>query len=173
MALTGTKATAPVSIWQRYVSMVFARCIAALSRPSLKSVVRLTRRDGERVHSAVIGDWGEHLAARWLCKRGRKILYRNYRAPQGGEVDIVCREGRTLTFVEVKTRTSSERGRPGMAVDAAKEKLILRGARSWMRMLGEAAAAEIPTRCDIVEVILREGMKPEIAIIEGAFRIKD
>jgi hypothetical protein len=29
---------------------------------------------------------------------------------------------------------------------------------------------DIPTRCDIVEVVLREGERPEIGIIEGAFR---
>jgi len=123
------------------------------------------------VDSATIGLWGEHLAAQWLRRKGRKILYRNYRAVRGGEVDIVCREGKMLTFVEVKTRTSADRGRPGQAVNAAKEKLILRGAASWLRMLGKEAAADIPTRCDIVEVILKDGQKPEVTLLEGVFRI--
>ena len=115
-----------------------------------------------------IGAWGEHLAAQWLHKHGRKVLYRNYRAPGGGEVDIVARHRKTLTFVEVKTRTSTEWGRPADAVDAEKQKLILRGASAWLRMLDDAQ--KIPTRCDIVEVVLRDGEKPEIQVIEGAFR---
>lgn len=117
-----------------------------------------------------IGRWGEHLAARWLRKHKRKVLYRNYRGPQGGEVDIVCRHGDTLNFVEVKTRTSTDFGRPGEAVNAAKEQLILRGARAWLRLLGNP---NIKTRCDIVEVVLREGELPDIQIIEGALRIWD
>lgn len=117
-----------------------------------------------------IGAWGEHLAAKWLHRHGRKVLYRNYRAPGGGEVDIVARHRKTLTFVEVKTRTSTEWGRPADAVDADKQKLILRGANAWLRMLDDPQS--IPTRCDIVEVILREGAKPEIQVIEAAFRVE-
>lgn len=115
-----------------------------------------------------IGALGEHLAAQWLRSHGRKVLYRNYRAPGGGEVDIVARHRKTLTFVEVKTRTSTEWGRPADAVDAEKQKLILRGASAWLRMLDDAQ--NIPTRCDIVEVVLRDGEKPEIQVIEAAFR---
>lgn len=116
-----------------------------------------------------IGAWGEHLAVKWLRRNGRKLLYRNYRAPGGGEVDIVARHKKLLTFIEVKTRTSTDRGRPADAVTADKQKLILRGASAWLRMLDESQ--NIPTRCDVVEVILRHGEKPQIQIIEGAFRI--
>lgn len=171
MVLIDTKAMEPVNTWKRFASTALARCTDVLSRPSLNSCLRLTQRDGMRVDSATIGRWGEHLAAQWLRMQGRKVLYRNYRAPHGGEVDIVCRQKRLLTFVEVKTRTSTERGRPAEAVNRAKEKLILRGANAWLRMLDEAD--KIPTRCDIVEVILREGEKPQIDIIEGAFKLFD
>ena len=116
-----------------------------------------------------IGHWGEHLAARWLKTHGRKILYRNYRASGGGEVDIVCRHGNTLTFVEVKTRTSDKLGRPGEAVNAAKRELILRGARNWLRLLDNP---DIETRCDVAEVILRDGELADITVIEGAFHLR-
>lgn len=115
-----------------------------------------------------IGAWGEHLAAKWLRRHGRKVLYRNFRAPGGGEVDIVARHRKLLTFVEVKTRTSTERGRPADAVTKDKERLIIKGANAWLRMLDDSV--NIPTRCDIVEVVLREGEKPEVSVIEGAFR---
>ncbi len=169
MGLSDTKVMERDSILKHFASTVLARCTDVLSRPSLSSNLRLTQHDGSRVSSATIGRWGEHLAAQWLRKHGRKILYRNYRGPHGGEVDIVCRQKKLLTFVEVKTRTSTERGRPAQAVNSAKEKLILRGAQAWLRMLEDAD--KIPTRCDIVEVILRDGEKPKIDIIEGAFKV--
>src|SRR6187549_2010470 len=100
MASNGTKATAPPSTFRRFVSTALARCTAALSRPSLSSRLRLTRSDGTRVDKDTIGAWGEHLAAQWLRRKGRKVLHRNYRAPNGGEVDIVARHKKFLTFVE-------------------------------------------------------------------------
>ena len=61
-----------------------------------------------------MGRAGEELAAKYLRKNGHKILYRNFRASHGGEVDIVCRDRQhnELVFVEVKTRSSEEFGRP-------------------------------------------------------------
>ena len=119
--------------------------------------------------SATIGRWGEHLAAQWLGRHGRKVLYRNFRAPHGGEVDIVGRHGAVLTFVEVKTRTSDAYGRPGDAVNAEKEELILRGARAWLKML--EGGETIRTRCDVVEIVLIEGEKPRVNVVESAFRL--
>ncbi len=115
-----------------------------------------------------IGRWGEYLAARWLAQNGRKVLYHNFRAPRGGEVDIVARHGDTLTFSEVKTRTSTKLGRPGEAVTEQKKHLILRGAQAWLKLLHDP---NIKTRCDVIEVVLRDGEVPDIQIIEGAFRL--
>lgn len=139
-----------------------------LTRPSLRTRMRLKKSDGTRLDNATLGSWGEHLAAQWLRKNGRKVLYRNYRAGGGGEVDIVARHGKMLTFVEVKTRTSTARGRPAEAVNKAKEELIIRGMQGWLRMLDDSQ--NIPRRCDIVEVVLREGERPVITILEGALK---
>jgi len=124
-------------------------------------------RNGEPLSSAEIGTLGEALAAQWLRRHGRKILYKNYRAPHGGEVDIVCRHGLMLTFVEVKTRRSGGLGRPADAVTKDKERLIMRGAQYWLKLLNKP---DTRVRCDVVEVILTDGALPEIYVIEGAFR---
>ena len=91
------------------------------------------------------------MAARFLRSHGYKILYRNFRAHRGGEVDVVCRDGDTLVFVEVKTRTSELFGRPADAVNKAKQELITRGAMAWLRMLDRPG---ILFRFDIVEVVV-------------------
>src|SRR5471030_2693198 len=83
-----------------------------------------------------LGLLGEKLAADHLQKNDHKILYRNFRAPHGGEVDIVCRDKRhnELVFVEVKTRSTEEYGSPFEAVNARKRRLILRGAMAWLKL---------------------------------------
>ena len=75
-----------------------------------------------------LGHAGEKLATKYLRDNGHKILYRNFRPLHGGEVDIVCRDKRhnELVFVEVKTRSSEDFGRPLDAVDRRKRRLILR-----------------------------------------------
>lgn len=53
------------------------------------------------------GRGAETLACWYLRLRGWRILARRVRA-RGGEVDIVARRGRTVAFVEVKARATSE-----------------------------------------------------------------
>lgn len=126
----------------------------------------MTKHDGSRLESQEIGRLGERIALHWLRAHRAKVLYRNFRAPQGGEVDLVAREGRVLLFNEVKTRTSTEFGRPLDAVNREKQDLIRRGANEWLRLLG---TREIPWRFDVIEVILKEGEKPHVHRVENAF----
>ncbi|MEM9283638.1 MAG: YraN family protein [Verrucomicrobiota bacterium] len=113
-----------------------------------------------------MGKTGERLAAKQLWRNGRKVLYRNYRPRGGGEVDLVVRDGEILVFVEVKTRTSEQFGRPADAVDRTKQQLIIRGANAWLRELNHP---EVIFRFDVIEVLLLEGESPEIRINEAAF----
>ena len=53
------------------------------------------------------GRGAETLACWFLRLKGWRILARRARVP-GGEVDIVARRGRTLAFVEVKARPTTE-----------------------------------------------------------------
>jgi putative endonuclease len=116
------------------------------------------------------GNRGEKLAARFLRKHGYKILYRNFRGRTGGEIDIVCRDGDTLVFVEVKTRTREDFGRPLDAVGREKQKRISRGALAWLRMLDNP---EILFRFDVVEVIVAESGEPRIELIRDAFPLAE
>lgn len=123
---------------------------------------------GRRMDNRELGQFGEFLAAEWLRRKGRKVLYRNYRGQHRGEVDLVCRAGRVLTFVEVKTRSGTVKGRPADAVTTDKQRLIQRGAQDWLRRLGNPPIA---IRFDIVEVVLAVGMPPQVNVIEDAFQL--
>lgn len=122
--------------------------------------------DGERLGHIKIGEMGEKIARAKLYVSGRKILYKNYRGPNGGEIDIIARDGETLSFVEVKTRRKRSTSRPLDAVNFKKQQLIRRGARAWINLLKDD---DILWRFDVVEVELTEGQKPEITVIKGAF----
>ncbi|MDB4537121.1 YraN family protein [Akkermansiaceae bacterium] len=123
---------------------------------------------------------GEKIAAKYLQGLGWKVLYRNFRAPKGGEVDLVMRGGENfdiLVFVEVKTRTRRDYGRPLRAVNAEKQALIIRGASEWLRLLGkqtrfdevEDRRRKISWRYDVVEIVLEEGKKPDVNLVVEAF----
>jgi putative endonuclease len=115
-----------------------------------------------------LGTWGEETAARHLKRLGWKVLRWNFRAPGGGEVDLVCRDKDTLVFAEVKTRRSEEMGRPLDAVDWKKQQLIRRGALHWLRLL---EMPDITFRFDVIEVLATEPV--EIRVIESAFTLPD
>ena len=112
------------------------------------------------------GARGEKLACRLLRRNGYKILYRNFKGRSGGEIDIVCRDRDTLVFVEVKTRTREDFGRPIAAVDREKQKRISRGGLNWLRMLDNP---DILFRFDVVEVIIAEDASPRLELIKNAF----
>ncbi|MGC4016496.1 MAG: YraN family protein [Luteolibacter sp.] len=126
----------------------------------------MTARDGTPLDRKAIGDFGEKVAAAWLRAEGFKVLFRNYRAPRGGEVDIVARQGELLLFVEVKTRRSGAKIRGYDAVNADKQALIERGARHWLKLLKRT---DIPWRFDVIEVTVEDGRKPTVHRIENAF----
>ncbi len=165
---TDQKSTAAPSLWtawRRHPALrgLLLRFVPLYQRASLRLL-------GVRLSRAETGLLGELLAARHLQEKGRKILRRNHRGPHRGEVDIVARHGDVLTFVEVKTRTSSAFGRPADAVTADKQRLIQRGALDWLRLLGNP---RIAIRFDIAEVLLIDGEVPRINLIENAFTLPD
>ena len=114
------------------------------------------------------GERGEKLASKFLRSRGYKILYRNFKDRRGGEIDIVCRDGDTLVFVEVKTRGGEEFGRPVEAVDREKQLRVSRGGLAWLRLLDNP---DITFRFDIVEVLLPEQAEPHCELIQNAFEL--
>ncbi len=140
----------------------------SLTRPVALAAERESMEDGE--WNRFVGELGERLAVRALRRGGLKPLYRNFRAPKGGEVDIVCRDGEFLVFVEVKTRRSVDFGRPVRAVDRPKQLLITRGAMAWLRELNYP---DINFRFDVVEVVLEEGKPPSIEHLENVFQMPE
>ena len=146
------------------MNSALARSIADLSN-RWSNRFSLLRNSRKSVHLRR-GARGEKLACRFLRRNGYKILYRNFKGRSGGEIDIVCRDNDTLVFVEVKTRTREDFGRPVAAVDRQKQKRISRGGLAWLRMLDNP---DILFRFDVVEVIVADNAKPRLELIKNAF----
>jgi putative endonuclease len=90
------------------------------------------------------GAAAEDLAASLLVKHGLCILDRNFRV-RGGEIDLVCRDGQTIVFVEVRLRRHDYFGGAGASVTATKQQRLIVAARHWL-----ARHREAPCRFDCV-----------------------
>ena len=91
-----------------------------------------------------IGDAGEEAAVRHLVAQGLAVRARNFRV-KGGEIDIVCRDGATTVFVEVRRRASADFGGAAYSITATKQRRLVLAARHWLARHGES-----PCRFDCV-----------------------
>src|SRR5204862_4649501 len=93
-----------------------------------------------------LGKTGEDLACCELQRRGYAILARRYRRRRG-ELDVVARDGRTVVFVEVKTREGGEFGAGSDAVTALKQRRMTDVAMDY---LVRHRLTECPCRFDVI-----------------------
>jgi putative endonuclease len=116
-----------------------------------------------------LGATGERIAAEHLIRRGYTILERNYRT-RWGELDIVAFDGRTLAFVEVKTRRVGYRlGTPFEAIHSRKRLQVRRMSSSWLVERTERPVAP-EIRCDAIGVTVdAAGRLIALEHLEGAF----
>ena len=113
-----------------------------------------------------LGKHGEEVAARYLRRRGYRILARGERNGPG-ELDLVALDRQTIVFVEVKTRRSPLAGQPDEAVDLAKQRRLTRLAVTFLKRRG---LLESSARFDVVAVVWPDGVRrPTIEHFENAF----
>jgi putative endonuclease len=109
------------------------------------------------------GKLGEDQAVSYLKGKGYQILERNYRH-QHAEIDLVAQDGKTLVFVEVKTRSNVSFGNPETFVNYTKAKLVMKAAEHYIF----AKDWHHDIRFDIVAVTLAGG-ETRVQHIEDAF----
>ena len=91
----------------------------------------MSNNDTTRQTSGSAGRQAEDLAARFLEKKKLRIIARNYRC-RGGEIDLVCRDGKVLVFVEVRLRQSTAFGGAAASVTAIKQCRIILAAQHFL-----------------------------------------
>lgn len=91
----------------------------------------------------------EARAARWFRLRGWRVLDANVWLA-GAELDLVVRRGRTLAFVEVKSKAGDGFGDPLEMIPPAKAERIRRAALAWLGSRPELGRLQV--RFDAVAV---------------------
>src|SRR3989344_4949921 len=103
-----------------------------------------------KINNKKTGNRGEELASEYLQKKGYKIEERNFRT-RFGELDIICRDGEILVFVEVKTKIGHDFGEPEEMVNKGKLFQVKRMAELYLL---QSTFKESPCRVDVVAIVL-------------------
>ena len=113
-------------------------------------------------HNQRIGKWGEETAVEYLMQKGCEIIGQNVRTPYG-EIDIVAKQGETIIFIEVKTRTSNTMGLPEEAITSRKREHMIACAEHY------ATEHEIDSwQIDVISIEGKPGAIPIITYFENA-----
>lgn len=116
--------------------------------------------------SGWLGDAGERQAAKYLQRKGYRIITRRFRFGRG-DIDLVARDGETIVFVEVKTRRSSDRGKPEEAVDLFKQKQLTKLALAFLKRYN---LLERAARFDVISIVWPDDRQPPtITHFQNAF----
>jgi putative endonuclease len=106
------------------------------------------------------GEQAEALAADFLHGQGLRIAAKNYRC-RYGEIDLIAREGTTVVFVEVRSRSSETYGGAAASITAAKREKLIKTARYYLSGITPLP----PCRFDAVLV---SGEPPRVEWIRNA-----
>jgi len=112
---------------------------------------------------------GEREAFFYLRRTGDTVVARRWGTVKvRGDVDLITWSGKTLCFVEVKTRTARDTMAAEVAVDRGKREQLRRLANVYLKAFKEPARDEIEVRFDVLSVyLLKTGV--EFERLEGAF----
>ena len=84
------------------------------------------------------------------------VVQRRHRTRQG-EIDLICRDGETLVFVEVKTRRGDRAGAPFESITSAKQRRLTRLALAYLK---SQHLLDCPARFDVVSIVLTNQNDP-------------
>jgi putative endonuclease len=151
---------------------LFSRAIFQLVHWAARKGLREDHNDSltQRKHAARrTGIRGETYAYWYLRRHGYIFVARNY-TPRGikGELDLVGYDGKTLAFVEVRTRTLREEltALPELSVTSDKQRVVIRTAQ---RFLAERHVTTDACRFDVLAIDNHPGHAPEVRLHKDAF----
>jgi len=99
-----------------------------------------------------LGKLGESLAEKYLRSKGYKIIEKNFHK-RYSEIDLICKEGNTLVFVEVKTRKTYIYGTPLEAITPWKLQSLIHAAHYYKLLHPELPDS---LRIDVLSITLKE-----------------
>jgi putative endonuclease len=128
--------------------------------PAAEQRKETARRTG--VRGETYGYW-------YLPRHGYVFVAKNY-IPRGakGELDLVGYDGKTLAFVEIRTRTVREKdcASPELSVTSTKQAALVRTAH---RFLADRHLNDCPCRFDVLAIDNIPGQLPAVRLHKDAF----
>jgi putative endonuclease len=128
--------------------------------------------DEERTVARRTGVRGETYGYWYLRKMGYVFVAKNF-IPRGakGEIDLIGYDGKTLAFVEVRTRTPIEgqQALPELSVTKEKQRVLVRAAHQFLR---ERHVNEDACRFDVLAIDNLPGHVPVLRLHKDAFSPK-
>jgi len=113
-----------------------------------------------------LGRIGEDLADGHLRAKGYRIVGRRERILRG-DIDIVALDGRTVVFVEVRSRSDTRHGHPAETVGPVKQRRIIDLANAYIR---RHRLQDCQVRIDVVTVTFgAAGDEPIVEHFQNAF----
>lgn len=117
--------------------------------------------------NAAAGAAGESAAADYLrARHGFSIVTRNWRSPRDrrDEIDLVCRDGEVLVFVEVKARAEGALVSGFESVNERKKRALRRAVHAYLGALNPAPRT---FRFDVAEVTLSGRLPAQVMHYEN------
>lgn len=120
----------------------------------------------KKLTTKAIGDSTEALAASYLKAQGLTLATQNY-SSKYGEIDLICKDGQTWVFVEVKYRRSAAYGGAISTISSTKQQKLKLCASFYLQQLG---INEYNTSCRFDVVALQGDLtQPQITWLKNAF----
>jgi putative endonuclease len=151
------------------VSRLIFQAVHWAARKGLREGSLAPSLEGRKHEARQTGIRGETYAYWYLRRHGYVFVARNFtpRASKG-EIDMVGYDGKTLAFVEVRTRTVREEmsALPELSVTPGKQHVL---ARTAQHFLTERRVPECPCRFDVLAIDNSPGKPPVVRLHKDAF----
>jgi putative endonuclease len=152
---------------------IFSRLVFAfVIRRARRGLAEESPSDSAKLAARRVGVRGETLAYWYLRRHGYVIVSRNFMVPgMKGEIDLAGYDGKTLAFIEVKTRQAGDGHdtplfSPEDAVTPEKRRSVARMAQQFMR---EWRIKDAAYRFDVLAIESGRGQSPRVRLHKDCF----
>ena len=96
-----------------------------------------------------VGETGEQLAKEYLQQQNYKIVEQNFES-KFAEIDLIAKDEQQLVFVEVRTKTGEDFGRPEQTIGQRKKRKLQQNVKHYLKYSDYNG----PHRIDVIGVLL-------------------
>jgi putative endonuclease len=93
-----------------------------------------------------LGVAAEQRAADFLLAQGLKLIVRNWHC-RFGEIDLICKDGATLVFIEVRSRSNPRFGGAVNSIHRAKQEKLIRTAQMYLQSMSPLPPCRFDAIC--------------------------